>query len=138
MAYNITVSDGNELTIAIKKALEDYSEEVGQGVRKAAEKTAREAVQKLKATSPRSDDGNADGSYASGWTSKKVRTAAKGDIVDITIHNRTKPGLTHLLEKGHALVNGERSRKFVHIKPVEEEAIKKFEERVEEVIRNGG
>lgn len=133
MAYDITVSDGNELTIAIKKALEDYSEEVGQGVRKAAEKTAREAVQKLKVTSPKKT-----GEYAAGWTSKKVRTAATGDVVDITIHNKTKPGLTHLLEKGHALKDGGRAPAFVHIKPVEEEAVRKFEERVEEVIRNGG
>ena len=137
MAVNITVNDGNELANAIKKALEDYSVEVGRGVRKAAEKTAREAVQKLKATSPKKT-----GEYAAGWTSKKVRTAAKGDIVDITIHNRTKPGLTHLLEKGHAVKkNGTvygRAPAHVHIKPVEEEAVRRFEERVQEVIQNGG
>lgn len=133
MAYNVTVHDGNELTITIKKALEDYSEEVGEGVRKAAEKTAREAVQKLKATSPKETGG-----YAAGWTSKKVRIAGKGDVVDITVYNRDKPGLTHLLEKGHATVNGGRAPAHVHIKPVEEEAVRRFEERVQEVIQNGG
>ena len=32
------------------------------------------------------------------------------------VGNRKKPGLVHLLEKGHATMNGGRTRAFVHVK----------------------
>lgn len=46
--------------------------------------------------------------------------------------------LTHLLEHGHATVNGGRTRAFPHWKPAEDYAIKEYEKRIADAIENGG
>ena len=43
-----------------------------------------------------------------------------------------------LIQYGHATKNGGRTRAFPHIQNVEEEIKNKFEQKVKEVIRNGG
>lgn len=46
--------------------------------------------------------------------------------------------LPHLLERGHAKRNGGRTQAFPHIEKNTEKAQKRFEDRVEEIIKNGG
>ncbi|HGA3942519.1 TPA: HK97 gp10 family phage protein, partial [Streptococcus agalactiae] len=50
-----------------------------------------------------------------------------------TIHNRT-PGLTHLLEDGHAKQNGGRVEGRKHIAPVEKKAIQSFEDKLRQKL----
>lgn len=62
------------------------------------------------------------GEYAAGWGYK---TELGIGHVKVTVHNRKKPGLTHLLEKGHEkFVNGvdtgERVQAYPHIDPAYE------------------
>ena len=45
------------------------------------------------------------GAYARGWTPDVV---VNPHGVTVVVHNRTKPGLAHLLEKGHAKAGGGR------------------------------
>lgn len=105
------------------KELNTFSREVSEGLEKAKSKIAREGAKELRNTSPKKT-----GEYAEGWT-----TAKKGSA--IVICNQNKPSLTHLIEKGHAKVNGGRTSPQVHIYPVEQSAIKKYEKEVERVIR---
>ena len=70
----------------------------------------KQAVSELKATSPRSKTSRS-GTYAKGWTRRK-----RGKVV--IVHNK-EYRLTHLLEHGHAKVNGGRVEGKEHIKPVE-------------------
>lgn len=56
---------------------------------------AQDTAKELKTTSPRDD-----GTYAQGWAMKK-----NGDL-DYVVYNKTRPGLTHLLENGHVIMNG--------------------------------
>lgn len=98
--------------IAISDILSDYTVEAEKAFRKACTTVAEESVEKLKNTSPKKT-----GDYARGWT---WRQAGLGFVV----YNATDYQLTHLLEKGHAIVNGHgtygRAPAHPHIKPVEE------------------
>lgn len=114
MAVGIGITDfANELN----RQLRMYANHTDETMDEVAKQVAKDGVKRLKATSPRSPKG---GDYAKGWAVKKV----KGKYV---VHNKKHYRLTHLLEKGHATVDGGRTRKFVHIKPTEDEMIAEFE-----------
>ena len=117
-----------ELEIEIVKELKDYSDEVAEGIKKAVKDVVKETVRTLKATSPRDT-----GEYARGWTSK-VEFESSEDI-RVRISNRTKPQLTHLLENGHAKVNGDRVDGRPHIRPAEQDAADKLVGAVKVVIK---
>lgn len=113
----------------IAQALREYTTEVTEEINRQAVKIANKTVKELKQTSPRRS--HAGRHYADGWSYTKV----DGKTV---IYNRLKPGLTHLLEKGHALRKGGRTRALPHIEPVEQTAIKAYEKAVEQAIESGG
>lgn len=52
-------------------------------------------------------------------TIRTTRTTAKDSEPEYVVHS-TKPGLPHLLEKGHATVGGGRVAPVVHIEPAAE------------------
>ncbi|CUW10552.1 prophage pi2 protein 37 [Leuconostoc gelidum subsp. gasicomitatum] len=97
--------------------LKMYSSEVEQDLQAAKKEVGEKAVQQLRSAG---NFGDRTGRYRKGWKLKKV-----GD--NYVIHNATDASLTHLLEKGHVLRNGGRSKSFVHIKPAEEMVITEFE-----------
>ena len=119
------------LSQAVEKVLKDYTGEIADGVKKAAKQTGRDAVNKLKQGG--SYQGGLDSGYNQGWRSKVTE---RDFDIEVTVHNAKAPGLTHLLEKGHAKVNGGRTRAFPHIEPAEREAVDEFKNRVERVIHN--
>lgn len=119
----------NNLT-DISKILNEYSQEVQEGITKAAEDVAKYGAKELKNKSPKRT-----GKYSKGW---KTQIKKGYGYVDATIYNATDWQLTHLLEKPHLLRNGKKSKPKVHIEPVEEKCIKKFENKVEDIIKNGG
>ena len=114
-----------DLANEIDKALAEYSSEIEDEVDLIAEDVASEAVDELKATSPKRY-----GKYARNWRFKKN---AKGSYV---VHNAAPTyRLTHLLENSHLLRNGGRSKAQPHIKPVEEKVKENFEKRIKELGR---
>lgn len=82
------------LDVQLKGILNEYEERVQDVTDKAITKTAREAVQQLKNTSPKRT-----GDYAKGWSVKKVGRLTQ------TIYNKTDWQLTHLLNNGHIVRN---------------------------------
>ena len=118
----------NELAEEVMKALNEYKDVTEKDFEEIAKAVAREGTKKLKATSPKGR-GSRKGHYADGWGVTYFR---KGNgKFQFVVHNKKKPGLTHLLENGHALNIGGRARAIVHIKPVEEWCNEEFERRVE-------
>lgn len=113
------VGIGN-LASAVAEILEEYGDAAEQAIREVAPKVAREARKELKATSPMDRKRR---HYADGWA---VQTQDTRNGISVVVYNRTKPGLTHLLENGHALRNGGRSRAIPHIAPVNAAAQEKF------------
>jgi len=93
------MANTNEIAIQMEKILDGASKEVRRAMSNAQDKVAKEAVQQLKDTSPRKRP-----EFYKGWAIKRERT---GDgVPDVIVYNKTHPGLTHLLENGHVVING--------------------------------
>ena len=112
--------DVESIESQLARILNDYTEEVQEATEKLAEEVGQEGVKKLRATSPRKR-----GRYRRNWRLKR-ETTGKGSA--FIMHNTGKTAsLTHLLEKGHALKQGGRAKAIPHIGPVEEWAIREYE-----------
>lgn len=130
---NKTVSvDG--LATAIAENLQIYTDGVTDGIKEAEDITAMECKKNLEADSPVAPTGKHRGKYKKGW--KATITSNTPFSKHAVIHNK-EYRLTHLLENGHATRDGGRTTAEPHIKKNEEIANKVFEQRVEEVIKNG-
>ena len=119
-----------ELENAIIKELSEYSADVTEGIKREVRTVTKEAVRTLKSTSPPDT-----GEYAQGWTSKVEYESAED--IRIRIYNRKKPQLTHLLENGHAKVDGGRVDGQPHIGPAEQQIEDKLQNSVKVVVRGG-
>lgn len=119
----------SDLTKEVNKILLDYVSDVDKVVYKAEEQVAKEAVKKLKATSPKNPRGKGK-HYADDWG---VDNASKKQYAKFVIKNKQYQ-LTHLLENGHDIVSGGKKVGYAkpqkHIKPVEEWVKSEVEERV--------
>ena len=111
----------------MKDVLETVNKDVKEATKRNIDAVSKEAVQKLKNTSPRQT-----GSYAKGWGAKK-----QGEM-DVVVYNRTDAPLTHLLENGHVVRNKKgtygRTHGIKHIAPVEEWASDELPRRITEDI----
>ena len=117
------------LSAEIAKMMEEYAAEVAGDVKTEAKAVAKEAVKELKTTSPEGL-GSKKGHYKDGWVSKVESENAAS--IGIRVYNRKKPGLTHLLEKGHAKRGGGRVEGVPHIGPAEQKAVEDYEKRLKE------
>ena len=120
----------SDLTIAIEKALQEYTEEVEEAIAQVIEEDVEAAVKELQNVSPKKT-----GEYARGWASQKEMSEGS---IKMTIYNKDKPYLTHLLEFGHAKRGGGRVAAIPHIAPVEEKLIDQVTRDIEEAIKRGG
>ena len=120
MAKKITV---DQLSDEIMDALEEYKEMTDEVVQTAVDTVSKETKKLVQAGSPVQTGG-----YQKGWAVKK--TSAKAGQVSITVYNRKKPGLTHLLEKGHAKRGGGRVAGQPHIAPAEQYAVSELENKI--------
>lgn len=110
------MAKGGSVSSQVRDILDDYEKKVKDTTNSAINSVSKEAVSKLKNTSPKKS-----GKYARGWTVKQER--GSGGINTVTVHNKVYQ-LTHLLENGHVIRNkkGEygRTNGIKHIAPVEE------------------
>lgn len=112
----------------IMKMLEEYKDTTDSDVEKSVQSVSKETKKMVQGASPRRYGG-----YSKGWSVKKeVSSRGKHSVV---IHNRKKPGLTHLLEKGHAKRGGGRVSGKVHIAPAETYAIREIEAEIVRRLR---
>ena len=120
----------DELAVEITQAIADYTEDVAAAIEAEVEVTSQVIVEEIRANSPRKT-----GDYAKGWTRRKSQQPGS---ISYTIHNRSKPQLTHLLEHGHAKRNGGRVEGRPHIGPAVDKHIPAMERRIERIIERGG
>lgn len=119
----------DSLDKAVEAELDGFFNASLEDLGEAAKAAGKAAVRELKNTSPKSR-----GSYAKGWTSKEEKTRTG---TAVTVYNKDRYMLAHLLEYGHPKVNGGRVAGTVHIKPVETAAMNTFETELKRRMESG-
>ena len=127
----------DELSKTILEYLEEFKDVTEEACQNGVLETADEAVRELRNAHPIGSEGQPAGKYGSwneynkGWTKRTQRKKKAG--IEAVVWNQKHYRLTHLLEKGHALVDGGRTQAFPHIAPVEQ----KCEENLIKNIKKG-
>ena len=117
-----------DISSQITEAMQQYSGIVSDTVETILKDIGKEAGQRVKAASPKNT-----GEYRRGW---KVSTERINGTISVTVHNKTKYRLTHLLEDGHKTRNGEsRVRPQPHIRQVEEWAEQEAMSRIAKELK---
>lgn len=120
----------DRLADELVQAVKEYTDDVEMGVRKAVDKTAREVLKEAQALAPKRT-----GEYA------KTFTITKDDGYGVTrriIWNKKHYRRVHLLEFGHAKVNGGRVKEYPHLRPAYDKHGARLPDELKRVIENGG
>lgn len=125
----------DSLSEAITAELENYNQEVIDGVKNAAYECAQEFTSATKKDAPRSDT-KRRGRFAKNITFKKTYDSNTGATYTWYVKD-PEYRLTHLLKNGHATKNGGRTRAQDFITNNYNRAEEKYVEEVEEIIKNG-
>lgn len=121
-----------EMAQAIAESLEEYAGLLQRDLDESVDAVSKETVAELRKDAKSKFGGT--GEYAESWASKK-------DVGSTTEYSRTlyvkdpHYRLTHLLEFGHAKVNGGRVEGRPHIAPAEQRAVQKLERRLLDAIK---
>jgi len=118
----------DEMADAISEILEEYSDLATDGMKSAVQKSAKFVKEEISANAP-----VRTGAYAKSWASKKTEETSTS--VQYTVHSRNRYQLAHLLENGHALRSGGRTKAQPHIAPAEEAGETYLENLIEEALK---
>lgn len=125
MAQTITVLDFES---TINSILAEYKDVINADVATATKQVAREAVRNVQAKAP-----TRTGAYKSSISSR-VEEKGGNYVKSVVYAKDPHYRLTHLLEHGHAKLNGGRTRAFPHWAEAEQTAINDFEKKLREAI----
>ena len=118
------------LAEAIQEELNAYSEDLMDGIRKEVAAVAKNCMNEIKTASPEDT-----GEYRAGWRVKRAHES--DDDIRLTVHNKGHAQRTHLLEDGHANVDGGRTPGTPHIGPAADKAAAELEGRIKVVLCHG-
>lgn len=117
----------DQLMKAIKEELEDWSQETADIVKDCVTEATIATKKKLWESSPKDT-----GKYASSWADTVLSENRFKRYT--TVYNKKHYRLTHLLEFGHANVNGGRTPAYPHIAKAQYEAEEMLERLIKERI----
>lgn len=123
----------DQLGEAISQELTLYSQNVIDGIKKEAKKSMSQLVKDTRDTAP---VGQRQKHYRDSISSKKLSENDRS-VSYVWYVKGSDYRLSHLLENGHALRNGGRTQGTHFIAKATDPILQKYEEAVEEVIRNG-
>lgn len=92
--------NGHKAEVLIDRVLEDYLSDETEVFFAAMSQAGKQAKKDIQNTNAFKD---ISGDYRRGWS---IRTKREKYGINVLIYNKLKPGLTHLLEKGHVTRNG--------------------------------
>ena len=108
----------------IAKMLTEYEAAIVKNVDASGKAVADKGAKQLRQTSPKRT-----GKYAKSWGVTR-EDSSFGENAKYIIHNKKHYRVAHLLEHGHVMANGKRTKAIPHIKPVEEQVIREYEKKV--------
>lgn len=118
----------DQMVDEITRGLQEYVDLSTEEMKKAVRKTANTVKREISENAPKDT-----GKYAKSWAIKK--TEEVNHRLVITVYSKKHYRLTHLLENGHALRNGGRTRAYPHIKPAESHGEEMLLELLEKSIK---
>jgi len=113
---------------AVSAMLDEYGDEVIEANEKAIRDVAKQATKELK----KSGGYGGSGAFRKGIGNEITKTRIS---VEAVIGAKKNPGLTHLLEFGHAKQNGGRTKAFNFVAPVNDKIEGKYMEEMEELLK---
>lgn len=139
MAAKINIDD---LSLAVIKELNDYARVTDEAVKEAVNSVAKDTAQMIRQNAEEAyptGQGRSTGEYAKSWSYKRDPNL-KGRWAHSMVVYAKDPyyRLTHLLEKGHAKINGGRVIGRPHIAPAEEFARRALEQRIRQNMSKEG
>lgn len=123
-----------QFSLAVMEAMKEFQQSVDYDLVYVTQKVANQAAKNVQA--------NITGSGIQGTgqykKSIKARTIKDSPLSKKSVVYADKPHyrLTHLLEHGHAKLNGGRTRAFAHWEPAEQKAIDDFVKELREAIES--
>lgn len=132
----------NDFGEQLERVLTIYSEDINDKLREITTQTMKNLVKETKATAPRGrrDKKDSYSKHISGdytGTRKSNRGLRGQDIHAVWYVRAPDYRLTHLLVKGHATRKGTRTRSNPFLHNARERAVAEYEEKVQEVLRDG-
>lgn len=115
------------LTAVLMQKYSEYTGEICEQASEITKQTGKEMVNAIKEDSPKKT-----GKYRDGWVAEVQRGK---DYTKIVGKNKKKPKLTHLLQNGHAKVNGGRVPGVDHISKNEKKYNELLLERVGDILK---
>lgn len=122
----MAVINVDQLANEIMKELDIYQQNTIADVEYAVKLVAKETAAELQETSPIGPTGE----YAPSWSHKRSTDAGKDYMSMVVYSKKPQYRVTHLLEKGHAAVNGKWVRARPHIAAAEEKAVRWMDEQL--------
>ena len=120
----VMAGDGKGLTDAFADIFADYQIELDDAIRADVAEVGQSCASALKKTSPKRKTSGKH--YRNGWVSDVTQYKVGG--WKCVVHNRLKPGLTHLLEHGHG--GPKPAPPHPHIEAAANDAAKEIEGRM--------
>ena len=117
----------DDLAKEVMRGLDEYADVTTDQVKKAVRKAGNTVRREIQENAPKNT-----GDYAKSWAVKKVRESSH--TLELVVHSKNRYQLTHLLEFGHCLRNGGRTRAMPHIAPAEEKGIEQLEKQIESLV----
>ncbi len=111
----------------MQEILDAYSADSSTRVKSAVKQVAAQVKKDIQTNAPVDS-----GRYRTGWTTKKMDETET--TLEMTVYNKPRYMLAHLLENGHAKRGGGRVAARPHIAPAEKEGIEMLEALIKEAM----
>lgn len=132
----------DKMAVELIKELVAYTRITAEAVKEAVTSTAKDTVKNIRRNAEEqypAGQGDSTGAYAKSWAYKRDPTIKGKWAYSLVVYSKAPYyRLTHLLEKGHAKVNGGRVIGRPHIAPAEEIARTYLVERILQNIAKEG